>query len=678
MKSTHIKRKGPSKALLKKIVEQRKREALERKTHEEEERKEEERARFFEEKLRKEAEERRKRRSEQKKKTKEKQRQLSTSKALEEKRTRLLNLTKEPSPLLTALPKKIKPVPSYCGPPDLRAPILVFVGHVDAGKTKLLDKIRESTTTREAGGITQGISGTFLDKKCLMERVSSLKVEVNIPGMLLIDTPGHEIFDHLRSRGSDICDMAILVIDITKGVQPQTIECLRFLMKKDIPFLIALTKIDVLVDWKTCSSMSFSRAMEKQRRDTQIDFETKMEDIRWKLMEYGLNADLHTVKGLLKSEKVPMIPVSSISGEGISDLLGWTTLFVQRKLEKEILWKKEVQGTVLEVQKVKGCGAAMDVILVNGRFKIGDEIQVCGYTGVIRTKIRSLLNPDPVDSVYGSAIVRICAPSVEKAVCGSPIESSTSKGSLVKAFHQTIQSLFTTESEGVSVFAPTLGALEALIKLLREHEISISTVGIGNVHLSDVKKVQENRGVMLVFATKIDPKAEKLAKERNIRIFEADIMYHVVDAFLKVRDEGVALQKEALKKEAVFPCKLQILRDHIYHSKNPFIFGVRVIEGVLFPGTPVAIPSKRLVIGKVVSIQKNSEEVDSAHMNEEVSIQIECSKKYIYGRHFNDEDLLLSLITRKSLDILKEHFREEIRQYNVLKLLRELKDVYKL
>lgn len=688
MKSKRTKTKGPSKAFLQKFVEQRKHEEEERKALEEAIRKEEEQASLLEEKLRKEAEEKRKCRREQKRKKREKQRQVAQAKIWQDKREKLLSLT--------TTSKHVQKVKEECeilddtpGPPDLRAPILVFLGHVDAGKTKLLDKIREHTLyrpqqTREAGGITQNISGTYLSRQCLEKNICGLSIEIDIPGILMIDTPGHKIFDHLRNRGSDICDLAVLVIDITQGIQLQTDECLHFLLDKNVPFIIALTKLDALIMWETCGPVPFSRALEKQDRVTKVDFKDKVKDLKYKLMEYGFNADLHTSKGLLKQGKVPIIPISSITGEGISDLLGWTTLFCQKSsLRKKIKWKDKLRATVLEVQKIKGSGAVMDVILVDGCLRIGDEIRVCGLEGIIETKIRSLWIPNAVDTIYGSNTVRVIASGVENVVCGSPIEYTTlekSADSAVELFHQSIQRLFITDKEGVSVHAPTVGALEALVKLLRTQNASVCNMGIGEVHLKDIKKVGEG-GTILAFDVKIDPKAQNLAHECSIRIFSANIIYHLINGYMNYLDREKAKLKKKLKKEATFPCKLQILSEHVYHNKSPFIFGVRILKGVLFPGTILAIPQKQMVVGTVTSIQKMRKEVDLAQMNEEVSIQIECSKNYIYGRHFDSNDLLLSYITRKSLNLLKEHFREEIRTYrhcNVIELLKELKSVYKI
>ncbi|KAL2921556.1 Eukaryotic translation initiation factor 5B, partial [Bienertia sinuspersici] len=281
---------------------------------------------------------------------------------------------------------------------NLRSPICCIMGHVDTGKTKLLDCIRGTNVQEgEAGGITQQIGATYFPAVNIRERTRELKADakLNVPGLLVIDTPGHESFTNLRSRGSGLCDIAILVVDIMHGLEPQTLESLNLLKMRNTEFIVALNKVDRLYGWKTCRNTPIVKAMKQQTKDVQNEFNMRLIQIITQFKEQGLNTELY-YKNKEMGETYNIVPTSAISGEGIPDLLLLLVQWSQKTMIEKLTFKDEVQCTVLEVKVVEGHGTTIDVVLVNGVLHEGDQIVVCGMQGPIFTTIRALLTPHPM------------------------------------------------------------------------------------------------------------------------------------------------------------------------------------------------------------------------------------------------------------------------------------------
>ena len=232
---------------------------------------------------------------------------------------------------------------------NIRQPIVTIAGHVDHGKTSILDKIRgTSIQETEAGGITQKISFTTLPKENIQKRAGAILkkfgIPLEIPGLLFIDTPGHAAFTNLRKRGGCIADIAILVIDINDGIKPQTAEVLQILRINKTPFIIALNKIDNISGWKT------NTPIETQATNVKQNFEEKFYTIIGALHSQGLNADLHTkIDNFTK--KVAIIPCSARTGEGIPEILAILTALSQKFLKERIKTKTKTKGVILEVKK---------------------------------------------------------------------------------------------------------------------------------------------------------------------------------------------------------------------------------------------------------------------------------------------------------------------------------------
>ncbi|KAI3820046.1 hypothetical protein L1987_13902 [Smallanthus sonchifolius] len=522
----------------------------------------------------------------------------------------------------------------------LRSPICCIMGHVDTGKTKLLDCIRRTNVQEgEAGGITQQIGATYIPAENIRERTKELKADakLDVPGLLVIDTPGHESFKNLRSRGSGLCDIAILVVDIMHGLEPQTIESINLLRMRNTEFIVALNKVDRLYGWKTCRNAPIGKAMKQQSKDVQLEFDHRVTQIITQFKEQGLNTELYN-KNKDRGETYSIVPTSAISGEGIPEMLLLLIQWAQKTMIEKLTYSSEIQCTVLEVKVIEGLGTTIDVVLVNGVLHEGDEIVVCGFQGPIHTTIRSLLTPHPMKElrVKGQYIhykeikaaqgIKITAQNLEHAVAGTslyvvgPDDDVEEIKESVMDDMRNVMSRIDKSGEGVYVQASTLGSLEALLEFLKTPAAYID-------NLKEEKK------------------------------------------------------KEAAE-DAVFPCVLQIMPNCVFNKKDPIVLGVDVKEGVLKIGTPICIPQRDFIdIGRISSIENNHKPVDYAKKGQKVAIKITGSnaeeQQKMFGRHFEMEDELVSHISRNSIDVLKANYRDELTNEE-WKLVVQLKRLFKI
>ena len=226
----------------------------------------------------------------------------------------------------------------------IRQPIVSVLGHVDSGKTSLLDKVRGTGVQgREAGGITQHIGASFLPVETIQKICGSMyeklsKVEHKIPGILVIDTPGHEIFTNLRSRGCSAADIAILVVDANRGFQPQTNESLKILESRKVPFVVALNKTDMISGWKDTETQFISQSIEKQNPEVQTFLDEKIYNVVTALSVLGYQSEAFYRINDYKKE-IAIVPVSAKTGIGIPELfavlVGLTQQFLKEKLNQE-------------------------------------------------------------------------------------------------------------------------------------------------------------------------------------------------------------------------------------------------------------------------------------------------------------------------------------------------------
>ncbi|KAK4918640.1 eukaryotic translation initiation factor 5B, partial [Elasticomyces elasticus] len=506
---------------------------------------------------------------------------------------------------------------------NLRSPICCILGHVDTGKTKLLDKIRQTNVQEgEAGGITQQIGATYFPLKALQEKTAVVNkdntFEFKVPGLLVIDTPGHESFSNLRSRGSSLCNIAILVVDIMHGLEPQTLESMKMLRDRKTPFIVALNKIDRLYGWKKIDNNGFEDSLALQNKGVQNEFRDRLEKTKLAFAEQGFNAELfYENKNMAKY--VSLVPTSAHTGEGVPDMIKLICKLSQERMTGNLMYLSEVEATVLEVKVVEGLGTTIDVIISNGILREGDRIVLCGLNGAITTNVRALLTPDGmkelrIKSAYvhnkevkAALGVKISANGLEGAIAGSrlmvvgPEDDEEDLEDEVMADLQNLLSKVSKDSKGVSVQASTLGSLEALLEFLKQMKIPVANISIGPVFKRDIMMagtmLEKNKefAVMLCFDVKIDKDAAAYAEEVGVKIFTADIIYHLFDDFTKHMNQLKEQRKEESKLQAVFPCVLNPLQ--VFNKKDPIVIGLDVVDGNLRPLTPIAIVKNNPVTG---------------------------------------------------------------------------------
>merc|ERR1712238_251894 len=522
---------------------------------------------------------------------------------------------------------------------------------------------------------------TYFEKKTLEIQTAKLNAtesfDIKIPGMLVIDTPGHESFANLRSRGSSLCDVAILVVDLMHGLEQQTIESLNMLRKKKVPFVVALNKIDRCYAWKTRKDTPIRDALEEQQEGTISEFRSRSSEAKLQLAEQGINSNLYWEMGdddWCNSDFIPLVPTSAITGEGVQDVLMLLCQMSQRKISKKLMWCANLEATVLEVKAIDGLGMTVDVLGVNGYIREGDKAVFCTLDGPIVTEIRGLLTPPPsremrVKSEYihhkeikGAIGVKGIGNNLDKVMAGTPVmvvgpndEEEDIKAEVMSDLSN-LESKLSTDRVGVLVQASTLGALEALLQFLREDTqppIPVSAIGIGTIHKRDVTKIS---------------------------IMTADIIYHLFDQFTKFMDELTAKRREEAVAIAVFPSIVKILPQHIFNQKDPIIVGVEIVEGILKIGTPLCVPALGgLNIGKVTSIEMNGREQDTARKGMSVAIKIvnEGNPTITYGRQFDSSHSLYSTLTRASIDALKANFKDALEKED-WKLVIKMKKMYNI
>jgi len=560
----------------------------------------------------------------------------------------------------------------------IREPIISVLGHVDHGKTKFLDKIRGSTVAeREAGKITQHIGATEVPIETIKEisgaLITKFGFELNIPGLLFIDTPGHEAFTNLRKRGGSIADLAVLVVDVHQGFQPQTIEAIEILRSFKTPFIVAATKIDKLKNWNSVEG-SFLENMKNQSTEAEQEMDEKIYKIIAELHKHGFPSEqIDRCEKL--AEQVPIVPMSSITGEGIPEILMLLTGLSQRFLKKElnVAEDEELKGTVLEVRDETGFGTTIDVILYNGKICTGQEIALGGKNGLIKAKIRALLKPRPLEEMRDSkkkfvkvneAVaacgVKIAAPGLDEALAGSPLLEFNERAE--EKILAEIESVKVKGTSGVVLKTDTLGSLEALTRVFGEKGIPIKKGDIGNVTKHDVMEAESVKqkdplhGVVIAFNVTIDEHAELEAKKACVKLFSGNVIYSIIEEFEEFLEREKNRMKEETEGKIILPAKALFLKGFVFRRSKPAIIGVKILTGKLRAGAKLMRENGKIV-GKAECLQCKNEKVCEAKKGEELAISITGAT---VGRNLEEGDIFYTFIPEK-------HFPE----FNSLELSKE-------
>lgn len=566
----------------------------------------------------------------------------------------------------------------------IRQPIVCVLGHVDTGKTLLLDKIRKSSVqAREVGGITQHIGASFFPVEVLKEMSGPLlKVtggEVQVPGLLVIDTPGHEAFANLRRRGGGVADIAILVIDVLKGFEAQTYECINILKARRTPFMVAANKIDRIPGWRPKLGSSFLESIKSQGPFVQQSLDENLYRIIGKFSELGFRADrFDRIKDFTRT--IAIVPTSAKTGEGIPELVAVLTGLTQQYLRARLeITEGPAKGTVLEVKEETGLGVTVNVIIYNGVLRKGDMIVIGGKTKPIVTNVRAVLLPKPldeirdprdkfssVDSVSAAAGVKIAAPNLDEAVAGAPLYVIPSEDEIdkyVKEVSEEVENLkIITDMEGIVLKTDALGSLEAIAESLEKNRIPIRLADVGDVSKRDVveamivKEREPLYGAILAFNVKVLPDAEEEANVRKVPIFQHNIIYHLVNDYLTwMRSEREAFMRSKFDR-LVKPAKIKVLPGYVFRRAKPAIVGVEVLAGQIKPRIRLVTENGREV-GEILQIQDRGEAIPSAEPGMQVAISID---KSVVGRHFDEGDILYVRVPESHAKELLTKFQDRL------------------
>ncbi|MDE1865902.1 MAG: translation initiation factor IF-2 [Candidatus Micrarchaeota archaeon] len=536
----------------------------------------------------------------------------------------------------------------------IRQPIIAVMGHVDHGKTTLLDRIRNTAVaSKEAGGITQHIGASEVSIASIEETCGPLlkasKMKITLPGLLFIDTPGHEAFTNLRARGGSLADIAILVVDIMKGFEPQTIEAINILKEYKTPFVVVANKIDLITGWRATGSKSLAEALKQQNESVQTELDDNIYKAIGRLSELGFGSELYSRVTDFRRD-LAVIPLSAKTGEGIAELLmvvtGLAQRFLEERLKMEITGK--AKGSILERKEMKGLGMTIDVILYDGTLHVNDTIAFATSNGVGTSKVKAILKPKSyspgdsaskfayLDSVGAAAGIKISGNGLEDAMPGSPVIDAGTQDytGQIKA---EMGEVFSVDPKGAILKADSIGSMDAISKLMKGAGLGISKKGIGNVTKRDVMdaftmlSISPTGTAILAFSVGVDEDAAETAEVSGIRIIRSDIIYKLVDDYKLFTEERAKESTKKIEERITYPGSLYVLPGMCFRASHPAIFGIEVTGGKVKPGYRL-MNEQGEIVGKVKGLQNEKTPVESARRGDKIAISVDGAT---YGRQID-------------------------------------------
>ncbi len=576
----------------------------------------------------------------------------------------------------------------------LRSPIVTVLGHIDHGKTSLLDKMRGTgVQEREAAGITQHIGASFFPTETILaicgDLLKSVKTELTLDGLLFIDTPGHEAYLNLRRRGGAIADIAILVVDINEGLLTQSYESLKILQSGRTPFLIAANKLDKVPGWREKPGMTLFQTIKAQNESTQNEIDRRLYEIVGSLSANKIQSErFDRVEDFRKA--VAIVPTSAKTGVGIPELLmvlsGLTQQYMRDRLRVS---EGPAKGAILEVREETGLGITLDTIIYEGVLKKTDTVVIGGLDEVIVAKIRALLLPKPldeirdpkekfthVDKVHAAAGVKIVSPDIEGAVAGAPVYAVADLGNL-EAIKQKVRDevgaiRIQTDRSGIVLKTDTLGSLEAVTKFLQDRKVPVRAADVGTVVKRDIIEAQASgdtdplNAVVLGFNVKLGPDIEDLAAELGVEIFLNQVIYRLYDEY----NAWLIVKREQAKADSlssiIRPGKIELIPEYVFRHSNPAVVGVKV-HGVIRPRTGL-INEEGKRVGMILQIQDRSVTIDEATQGMEVAVSI---RGPTIGRQVKNNEILYTDVPDKHILSIRKNFMEDLSQ-SELEVLEEL------